>query len=170
MDNQSGALAEAMIDTVFKLVPALENAGPLTKFVVRSLFPDGEGAHRVIERTMRRHAQRIADDFLAAERAGHINPGSGHASVTDLVGILERTTMTPAFLIELGLDVDRLWAHMQEVGAANFKEASVGRAGRVRGALREVAEAILEAAVELPAVRLGYMREVLRRLPPREPG
>lgn len=37
---------------------------------------------------------------------------------------------------------------------------------RLEAALQEVAEAVLEFAPDLPAVRLEFMREVLRRLPP----
>jgi hypothetical protein len=158
-------LIEAIVEAFCKLVPGLSPVTPFAKMLVKRLMSGFLTPSDLIEQTVQRKARDIAARFIAAEEAGHINRGSGHAAASDMVSILRRLTVTPQLLIDLELNSERLWKHMEEVATPFLNEASVGRAARVRAALFEISDAIAEVAVDIPAVRLAYMQEVLKRLP-----
>jgi hypothetical protein len=115
-----------------------------------------------VEARLRRHAADIAGDLIAAEAVGHVNRGSGHSARIDFMAIVGHARLTPALLIGLGLDRDRLVRHFESVGKAEFAEASPGRAGILRDALSKLADAALDIAPTLPTVQLEFMRVMLR--------
>ncbi|MBL8516535.1 MAG: hypothetical protein JNM76_06150 [Betaproteobacteria bacterium] len=118
-----------------------------------------------ISARLKRSAEDIAGFLVAVEEAGHTNPGAGYSARVDFLAIMGKTDLTPARLIALGLDRDWLFAYLEAVGKDELAEASQGRRGRVRDALRQFADAVLEIAPDLPPVRLEFMRVMLRDRP-----
>ena len=167
MNKEEAAFAKALIQTVVALLlPGGAQSGPLVGAAVDGLLASRATTHN-FDQLLREKARAISQSMLAAEQAGLVNPGSGYAAVTDLTSILSRVSITPALLVQFEFDTDRLWKYFLEVGSPNLAEASLGRRGRLESALREIAESVLLLAPELPMVRLEFMREVLRRVPPR---
>ncbi|MCI4428256.1 MAG: hypothetical protein JHC40_03705 [Burkholderiales bacterium] len=167
MNKDEAAFAKALVQTVVALLlPGGAQSGPLVGAAVDGLLAS-RGTSQNFDQLLREKARAISQSMVAAERAGLVNPGSGDAAVTDLTSILARVSITPALLLQFEFDTERLWKYFLEVGAPNLAEASQGRRGRLESALREIAESVLALAPELPMVRLEFMREVLRRVPPR---
>jgi hypothetical protein len=167
MNKEEAAFAKALIQTVVALLlPGGAQSGPLVGAAVDGLFAS-RASPQNLDQLLREKAHAISQNMLAAEEAGLVNRGSGYAAVTDLTSILARVSITPALLVQFEFDTDRLWTYFLEVGSPNLAEASQGRRGRVESALREIAQAVLALAPDLPMVRLEFMREVLRRVPPR---
>ena len=167
MDKEETAFAKALIQTVAALLlPGGAHSSPLVGAAFDGLLAS-RGPSQNFDQLLREKARAISQSMVAAERVGLVNPGSGYAAVTDLTSILARISITPARLVQLEFDTDRLWKYFLEVGSPNLAEASQGRRGRLESALREIAESVLALAPELPMVRLEFMREVLRRVPGR---
>jgi hypothetical protein len=166
VNKDDTALARAFVEAVVGLLPGGAHATTLVGIATERLLASRGPAAQFAD-VLHSKAQSISKGLLAAEREGLLNPGSGHAAVIDLTGILERVSITAEMLVDMGLDVDRLYAYLLQVAEPNLREASQGRRGRLEAALREIAEAVLALAPELPSVRLAFMRQMLRpRVPP----
>jgi hypothetical protein len=165
VNKEDAALARALVEAVVGLLPGGSHASSLAGIAAERLLASRGPAAQFAD-ILQSTARSISKGLIAAEHEGLLNPGSGHAAVIDLTGILERVAITPAMLVDIGLDVDRLYEYLLQIAEPNLREASQGRRGRLEAALREIAEAVLAIAPELPSVRLEFMRQMLKSRSP----
>src|SRR5437868_8217765 len=148
MKSQDAKFAAALFGALVGLVPggshAKDFASPILERILSNNGRDADLSN--LQSILRRKADEIVRLFRLMEEDGRVNPGSGYASAFDLISIVEKAKLTPRLLIELRLDTDLLWEHLQKVGAPELAEASTGRRARVTRGLREVAETVLEIA------------------------
>lgn len=155
--------AKALFDATIGLVPGGNAAKGFAAPLFERMLATSDIAS--IEQASKKQAAEIRAYFMALQDSGLINPGSGHAAAADFAAIISKARITPRLLIDLDLDTEKLWQYLLDIGKEELAEASQGRLGRVRQALREYAAEILNVAAELPSVRLEFMRAMLRRLP-----
>jgi hypothetical protein len=163
MNKQEALFAKALFEATISLVPGGGNA----KAFAAPLFDRMTATTDItsIEQASKKQAVEITRYYLALEEAGYINKGSGHAAAADFSAIIGKATITPRMLIEFNLETDQLWQYLLKTGEAELAEASQGRRSRVIQGLKDYAEALIQAAAELPTVRLEFMRAMLKRLP-----
>jgi hypothetical protein len=161
MDSEQAKIAEGVLLAVIGLLPGGSSAKELAKPLLGKLLSVSDPAPGA--KVLKERAQEIADYFIALEQAGHTNKGSGFSASFDFLTIIDKTEITPRLLIDLELDRDRLWEYLQDVGKHELTDASQGRRARVLDGLKQFADAVLEVAPDLPAVRLEFMRAMLRR-------
>ena len=95
------SLVDALVKMLFEMVPGGNYAKPFISPLLDKVFgnPGGDAAN--VERMIKAKSRSLAEYFIAVEGAGQVNPGTGYAAGTDLVGILRRSQVTARLLIDL---------------------------------------------------------------------
>ena len=162
MTRQEKQFVKGVMLALVTLVPGGSTAqrflDPLLEKVLK------EEKYSPIVRATSEMLSELARDFHAYEELGVVNRGSGYAAANDFVEIVRRAEITPDLLVGLRLDAKQLEDHLTSVAQEELREASPGRRGLLRDAIKKFAAGILEVAPQSPAVQLRFMQSVLSRL------
>jgi len=157
MGSAETQIAKKLVNVLLDMFPLPPLARKVVDIPVAYLFDRG-GAHG--RKTISSIATRIATDL--ANHPDHENPGSAIAASYNVIEILGSSGLDSRQLVALNLDKDRVYSFLLAAGQPHLSTASQLRQGFIRDGLKEIAEALVESAPELPGVPLAFMQAMLQ--------
>ena len=153
-------LAKRVSKLLLELFPLTAVSKSVVSFSLDLFLDNAEG--KPSKKSIERIGQEVAANLLAISASVPDHQGSAISAAADVISILEQSSLSPEYLIELNLDAELLEAHFLSIANEVFKNAGPRRIGYITDALNQVATKIVSCAPELPGVNVAFMRAMLK--------
>jgi len=156
MGSAETQVAKKLVNVLLDLFPLPPLARKVVDIPVAYLFDRG-GAHN--RKTISFIANRIATEL--AQYPDDENPGSAISASYNVIEILGSSGLDSRRLVALNLDKDKVFSFLLAAAQPHLSTASQLRQRFIHNGLKEIAEALVESAPELPGVPLAFMQAML---------